>query len=97
MDLGYLERRVFHLKYASAEAEELFNMSVKRFPDNIYTELGGFEPGTPKEFVVWDRPSRILEWEAFFVEYDNPDYKSRLGKLKSHAKQADGNQSKGSP
>lgn len=77
--LGYLMHRVFvfeHIQTGTQDAKDsnVFRLAMKRFPDNIHTLGSWSDKPEPFRLEVWDRPSRISEWEAFVREVDRPDF-----------------------
>ena len=84
--LGHLECRIFSLEHVVAGRTDrnlalLWQAIEQRFPDNIHTRLtalGSFEGPDRLVLLVWDRPSRIPEWEAFVREVDRPDFPEKV-------------------
>ena len=77
--IGYLEYRFFILEHVMTgtvdeDRAQLWQAINQRFPDNIHTMV--YPSDKPREIIlqVWDRPSKIPEWEAFVREVDRPDF-----------------------
>jgi hypothetical protein len=81
--LGYLESRRFPLQHVMTDTADrnraLLRQAIdQRFPDNIHTMIHSFHRSGTLVLVVWDRPSKIPEWEAFVQELDRPDFPENI-------------------
>ena len=57
----------------------LWQAIEQRFPDNIHTMIHSFDEFSRSLVLeVWDRPSKIPEWEPFVREVDRPDFPENM-------------------
>ena len=73
VELGYLERKEFHLKHISCpsiELRRLIEEFTSAFPNNPYTMDYG--PDIPPIITVWVQPENFPEWERIISAHDAP-------------------------
>jgi hypothetical protein len=81
VQMGYLTKRVFTLKCISVPSEdsrEFWKLIERRFPENIYVRLTGYETNTLDQLTVWDTKDRMQEWERFVTEYDCAEFQKKI-------------------